>query len=92
MPFSAWNEAARRCSRPEMLGIMAGLDQKDSYAVHPCHDAEAVFPGGGMFKAGIADDNAPRAVFAGMRRRLFGVLCIGTGPGGHVHRDMTPHN
>ena len=27
---------------------------------------------------------------AGMRSRLFGALCIGTGPGGYVHRDMTP--
>ena len=24
------------------------------------------------------------------RGRLFGALCTGTGPGGHVHRDMTP--
>ena len=25
----------------------------------------------------------------GIRGRLFGALCIGTGSGGHVHRDMT---
>ena len=31
--------------RHKMLGIMAGKDQKDSYAVHPCHDAEAVSHG-----------------------------------------------
>ena len=42
-----------------------------------------------MCKAGIAGDNAPCAVFARMRSSLFGALCIGTGPGGHVHRDMT---
>ena len=29
--------------RPKMLRIMAGTHQKDSYAVLPCHDAEAVF-------------------------------------------------
>ena len=28
--------------RPQMLGIMAGTDQNDSFAVHPSHDAEAV--------------------------------------------------
>ena len=29
------------------------------------------------------------ALPAGMRRRLFVALCIGTGRGSHVHRDMT---
>ena len=47
------------------------------------------FIGSGMYKAGIAGDIAPLAVFAGMRGRLFGALCIGTGPGSYVHRDMT---
>ena len=27
--------------RPKMPGILAGMDQKDSYAVHPCRGAEA---------------------------------------------------
>ena len=64
--------------RPMMLGIMAGMVQMDSYKL-----------GTGMHKAGIAGGNASRAVFAGMRSSLFGALCIGTGPGGHVHRDTT---
>ena len=67
--------------RPMKLGIMAGLFQKDRFALFPCSD---------MYKAGIPGDNAPCAVFAGMRGSLFGALCIGTGLGGHVHRDMTP--
>ena len=29
------------------------------------------------------------ALPSGMRSRLLGALCIGTAPGGHVHRDMT---
>ena len=41
----------------------------------------AVNIGSGMYKAGIAGDNAPCAVLAGMKGRLFGALCIGTGPG-----------
>ena len=53
-----------------MLGIMAGMVRMDSYAL-----------GSDMFKAGIAGGNASRAVFAGMKSRLFGALCMGTGPG-----------
>ena len=48
--------------------------QKDSYAL----------------EAGFAGGHASRAVFAEMRGRLFGALCIGTGPGGRVHRDTAP--
>ena len=46
-----------------MLGILAGMDQKDSYAL---------FPG----KAVIACDNAPRAVFPSLvgRPRVLGIL------------------
>ena len=39
--------------RPRVLGILAGTDEKDSYAL---------FPG----KAGIACDNEPRAVFSSL--------------------------
>ena len=38
--------------RPKMLGIMAGMDQKDSCS--------------GMYKAGIAGDNTLRAVFVSL--------------------------
>ena len=42
-----------------------------------------------LFKTGIAGGIASRA-FAGMRGRLFGEMCIGTGRGGRVHRDTVP--
>ena len=50
-----------------MLGIMAGLDQKDSYAV---------FPASGMYKAGIAGDIAPRAVLSSLvgRPKMLRIL------------------
>ena len=46
-----------------MLGILAGIDQKVSYAL---------FPG----KAGIACDNAPRAVFSSLVHKplMFGIM------------------
>ena len=34
-----------RSRQAHMLDIMAGLDQKNSYVVLPCHDAEAVSRG-----------------------------------------------
>ena len=48
---------------PECFGILAGTDQKDSYAL---------FPG----KAVIACDNAPRAVFSSLvgSPRVLGIL------------------
>ena len=39
-----------------------------------------------LFKAGFDGGNASRA-FPATMGRLFGALCIGTGPGGRVHRD-----
>ena len=64
-----------------MLGIMAGVVRMDSYAL-----------GSDMFKAGIAGGNASRAVFAGMRSRLFGALCIGAWPGRSCPQGHGPHN
>ena len=42
---------------PKMLRILAGMDQKDRCS--------------GIYMAGIACDNAPRAVFSSLVRRLF---------------------
>ena len=61
-----------------MLGIMAGMVRNEQLCA--CSD---------LFKAGIVGGKASRA-FAGMRGRLFGALCIGTGPGGRVHRGTAP--
>ena len=46
-----------------MLGILAGMDQKDGYTLFPA-------------KAVIACDNAPRAVFSSLvgRPRVLGIL------------------
>ena len=44
-------------ARPKMLRILAGMDQKDRCS--------------GIYMAGIACDNAPRAVFSSLVRRLF---------------------
>ena len=51
--------------KPRVLGILAGMDQKDSYAL---------FPG----KAGIACDNAPRAVFSSLvdKPMLLGIMAV----------------
>ena len=62
--------------RPMMLGIMAGMEQKDSFAL--C-------PGSDMYKAGIAGDNA--CLCAGF---TFWGPVHRHRAGGHVHRDMTP--
>ena len=45
-----------------MLGIMAGIDQKDSCS--------------GMYKAGIAGDTSPRDVFVSLVRRpmMLGIM------------------
>ena len=52
-------DAPRLCSswlpQAKIFGILAGMDQKDSCS--------------GMYKAGFAGDNAPRAVFSSLVRR-----------------------
>ena len=50
-----------------MLGIMAGLEQMDSYAL---------FPGSAMYKAGFAGDIAPRAVLSSQvcRPTMLGIM------------------
>ena len=55
--------------RPKMLRIMAGMTQRDSYAL---------LPGSGMYKAGIAGDNAPRAVFSSLvgRSMMLGIMAV----------------
>ena len=51
--------------RPEMLCIMADMDQKDSLAL---------FSGSGMCKVGFTGDSAPRAVFLSLLYETEGQL------------------
>ena len=68
-------DAPRLCSswlsQAKIFGILAGMDQKDSCS--------------GIYKAGIAGDNAPRAVFSSLvgRPMMFDIMAV-YGPEGQL--------